>query len=127
MADGLLSSDELAYMRATQAEARPTPATLQRRLTTRTPTGGSVVGWGVAVPIDVRVKQAPDEVPPMLASRYEGGTLSKITLDLVHDVRDGDRVTVSAVEVYEVVSEGAPGAWTTAQIVWARRTVYPAR
>lgn len=126
MAD-LLSSDELAYMRETQAEARPTAATLQRRVTTRTSTGGSTVGWGEAEPVDVRIKQAPDEVPAMLASRYEGGTLSKIVLDLTRDVRDGDRITVSATEVYEVVSEGAPGAWTTAQIVWARRTVYPAR
>lgn len=124
----LLSDADLAYMRATQAEARPTPATLNRRVTTRTSTGGTTSTYEQpGDPIDVRLSAPSDKVPEDLAARYERGDLVKITLDLVYDVRAGDRVTVSATEVYEVVTSGDPDRWTTAQVVWSRRIAYPAR
>lgn len=123
----MLSDEDLAYMRATAADARPTPADLLRRTATRTPTGGTAVGWGDPEPVMVRINGTPDEVPQPLADRFEGGTLVEVTMDLVLDVRAGDRLDVSPTERYEVISDGAPDAWATAQVVFARRTVYPAR
>lgn len=126
MAEGL-TDEELAYMRETQAAHRPTEATLARRVSTRTPGGGTEFTWGEGEPIQVRINSSPDEVPEALASRYSLGALAKASLDLVRDVRAGDRLTVSPTQVYEVVSEGEPDAWSTAQSVWLNRTKYPAR
>lgn len=125
--DDLLSAEDLAYMRATAAEARPTAATLSRRVSVRTPTGGQSDTWDAGQPVDVRLDGSPDKVPEDLAARYERGDLVKITMDQVYDVRDGDRVSVSPTEVYEVVTSGDPDRWATAQVVWARRITYPAR
>lgn len=126
MAD-LLSAEDLAYMRETQAEARPTEAVYQQVTTVRTPTGGTTTGWGDPQPIDVRLDGTPDEVPEPVAARMDGGSLVKVTLDLVRDVRDGDRITVSATEAYEVITDGDPDRWATAQVIYARRVTWPAR
>lgn len=123
----LLNAEDLAYMRATQADARPTAAELARRVTGRTPTGGTTTTYGEAVPVDVRLDAAADEVPETLAARLGTASPVKVVMDLAYDVRDGDRLTVSAVEVYEIVTDGTPDRWATAQIVWAKRTVYPPR
>lgn len=123
----LLTPEDLAYMRATQADARPTPADLLRKVATRTPTGGQAVTYGPAEPVMVRIDGQVDEVPQTLASRFEGGTAYSIAMDLVLDVRDGDHVQVSPTEVYEVVSDGNPDRWATAQNVYARRLTFPAR
>lgn len=126
MAD-LLSWRDLEYMRATQAEARPTGVWLQRYATGRGPGGDRTrVPFGQPVPMAARIWHQPDEVPQVLADRYEGGTLVKIVLDMVLDVRDGDRIT-SGDRSYELVSEGDPDVWSTAQPVWARRLDRPAR
>lgn len=122
-----LTAEELAYMRSTQAEHRPTEATLARRVTTRSPSGGSVDTWGEEQPVQVRIKADKDQVPEALAATYPLAGLARVTLDLVHDVRSGDRLTVSATEVYEVVTDGELDAWTTAQVVWVNRTVRPPR
>lgn len=127
MPDSLLTPEDLAYMRETQASTRPTEADLARKVTVRTPTGGTTSGYPSSEPVAVRITSSPDEVPAVLAAQYEGGTLAKVTMDLVHDVRSGDRLTVSPTEVYEFVSDGTPDEWATAQIAWARRTVHPAR
>jgi len=74
----------------------------------------------------VRIDGRPDEIPANIADRFQGGTAYKITTDLV-DIRAGDRITVSATEVYEVVSEGDTDRWATAQVVWAQRVTFPAR
>lgn len=125
-----LTDAELAYMREVQAEHRPTTATLRRRTATRTATGGSTTGWeapGDGEPVMVRISQAEDEIPEVLASQYAQEGLSKITLDLVSDVRSGDRLDVSAVEGYVLVTDGSNDAWDTAQVVWGRRDLFPAR
>lgn len=125
--DGL-TPEELAYMRQTQAEHRPTEATLSRRTSVRTPSGGSTDSWVPdEAPIDVRIDSAPDEIPEALAARYGIAGLAKATLDLVHDVRSGDRLTVSPEQVYEIVTDGEVDAWTTAQVVWMNRLTRPAR
>ena len=124
----LLSPDDLAYMRATQAEARPTEATLVRRVSTRTSTGGQTDTWpGPGDPVGVRLSGGADQVPEVLAARYAQDDLVKITLDLVYDVRKGDRLLVTDTEAYEVVTSGDPSRWATAQQVWGRRYLYPAR
>src|SRR5690348_14023373 len=112
-----LSAEELAYMRETQAEHRPTEATLQRRTATRSPSGGSVDTWSAGEPVQVRIDSAPDKVPDALASRYGIAGLASISMDLVQDVRAGDRLVVSAAEGYEIVTEGEVDAWATAQTV----------
>lgn len=119
----MLTEDDLAYMRETQAEHRPTAATLQARSEVPDGMGGTTTGnLGNPVPVQVRVAQA-DKVPEVLADRYGVGVVS-VTMDLV-TVQSGDTIRVSATEVYEVVSDGAIGAWTTAQQVLAVRTAWP--
>lgn len=126
MADGLMP-EELAYMRETQAAHRPTEATLSRRVSDRDETGGQVDDWGEGDPVAVRLNSSPDKVPDALANRYGLAGLSKAAMDLVVDVRAGDRLIVSPTETYEVVTEGEPDAWTTAQNVWLNRLTYPPR
>lgn len=123
----MLTDAELAYMRETQAEARPTPATLERRVVARSPSGGQIDTWADPEPVDVRLDGAADDVPEAVASRYDVASLAKVTLDLVTDVRSGDRLTISPVEVYQIVTDGDPDRWATAQVVWANRTIHPAR
>lgn len=126
MAD-LLGPDDLAYMRATQAEARPTPAVLKRRMVVRLADGGSRDSWGPGEPLNVRIDANPDEVPAEAAGRLRGGDAYAITLDLVLDVRSGDHLDVSPAEGYEIVSDGNPDQWATAQTVYARRYLFPTR
>ena len=121
-----LDDDDLAYMREVQAEHRPTAATLSLRTAVPDGAGGRTLGWGAGEPVAVRIDGTPDKVPEAVSARLEGGTAVKITMDLL-DVRSGDRLTVSASEVYEVISDGDPDAQATAQVVWARRIVFPAR
>lgn len=124
----LLSDDDLAYMRATQAEARPTLGNLLRKAATRSPTGGTVEGWGDPEPVTVRIDGGQDEVPTELAGRLEGGTGYQITIHHALDIRDGDKLEMDpATEVYEIITDGDPDRWATAQTVWARRLVFPAR
>lgn len=127
----LLTPEDLAYMRETQSEARPTSAVLLRMGTGRT-VGGEprAVVVGVPEPLHVRLWATPDEIPQVLADRYEGGTLVKLALDLLHDVRQGDQLAIPADAPqanYELVSEGEPDEWATAQLVWARRLDRPTR
>lgn len=128
MAD-LLSPEDLAYMRSTQAEARPTTMVLQRYRLGRGPGGDRVsVAHGEPEPLAARVWHEPDDVPAVLADRYEGGTLCKVHMDQVHDVRDGDRlVDAGTGHSYELVSDGEPDAWATSQPTWARRLDRPER
>lgn len=117
-----LTDEDLAYMRETQAEHRPTQATLVRRTETPDGMGGTTYTNGEPTPVAIRVAQAED-VPEVLADRYGAGIVT-ITMDLAI-VTSGDRITVSPTEAYEVVSDGAIGEWTTAQVVLAVRTAWP--
>lgn len=120
-----LSPEELAYMRQTQAEARPRAADLVRVDRGRTPTGGQVAVLTDPEPTRVRVSSGPEAVPQVIAARYERDTLATITLDMLADVRDGDSIVMGPTEAYEVVSVGTTDEWATAQQVIARRTVWP--
>lgn len=117
-----LNDGDLAYMRETQAEHRPTAATFQSRTEVLDGMGGTTTSAGAPQPIQVRVAPAED-IPEVAADRYGLGVVS-ITLDLV-PVTAGDTIRVSATEAYEVVSDGAIGEWTTAQQVLAVRTAWP--
>lgn len=119
-----LTDEDLAYMRETQADHRPTAATLVPRIEASDGMGGTTPSDGEPQPVDIRVSQA-DEVPDTVADRY-GPNVLTIVLDLV-PVRSGDSIRVSATEWYEVVSDGDQGEWTTAQVVYAVRTRWPAR
>ncbi len=120
----MLTDDELAYMREVQAEHRPTPATLNAFSRTADGMGGKTDSWGAGEPIMVRIDAGPDALPRAAAARYEG-PLAMITMDLI-DVRAGSRITISATEVYQVVSEGDTDRWATAQQVVAKRIAFPA-
>lgn len=134
MAD-LLTQADLAYMRETQAESRPTTLVLQRIRSQRSASGDSTrAPVGVAELLQARVWDTPDEVPQALADRFEGGTLVKMSIDIVPDVRSGDLLATATPDgslgvdpSYVLVSDGEPDEWATAQIVWARRTDRPAR
>lgn len=117
-----LTDEDLAYMRETQAEHRPTQATLVRRAEVPDGMGGTTYEDGDPQPVAIRVSPAED-VPEVLADRYGAG-LQSVTLDLV-PVSSGDSIRVSSTEAYEVVSDGAIGEWTTAQNVLAVRTSWP--
>lgn len=127
MSDDLLTAEELAYMRETQAEARPTPATLERRVTVRTPTGGQSDTWTAGEAVTVRLDGSPDSIPAAVAARYDVATLTKVVMDLAPDVRSGDRLTVTPTEVYQFVTDGEPDRWATAQVCYANRQTYPTR
>lgn len=118
----MLDAEDLAYMRETQADARPTAASLVPRTESPDGMGGTDTQDGTPRPVMVRVAQA-DRVPEPLASRYGVGVVT-ITLDLTV-VTSGDAIRVTPTEAYEVVSDGAIGVWTTAQQVYAVRTVWP--
>lgn len=122
-----LSDEELAYMRETQAEHRPTAATFDRRTTVRSKDGGMVDAWTGAEPIQVRLDAGKDSIPTALAEQYGLASLTKIVLDQARDIRSGDRVTVSPSEVYQVVTDGDPDRWATAQVVYGVRQTFPAR
>lgn len=123
-----LTDADLRYMRETQAAHRPTAGTLFRKTTTRTATGGHTTGYEMTgTPVDVRLDGTPDKVPAALGGQFEGSTLTKIVMDLLVDVRAGDRLSVSATEGYELITDGEPDRWATAQVVWARRYLHPAR
>lgn len=116
----MLTTDDLAYMRATQADTRPTQAQLYARTETSDGMGGRTTAEAAPVLIQVRLHD-PDDVPDDLADRYGTPALVKIVADLV-PIASGDRVkALTTGESYQVVSEGDPGEWATAQVVWAVR------
>lgn len=134
MTEPLLDDEALAYMRATQAVALPTPATLRRVVRSRTATGGTTTTHDTGASVMVRVDANPDEVPQVLAAQWTGGTLAKVTTTLDLDVRDGDlfmvttaREGLTTTTSYEVVTDGEQDTWATAQIVWTRRLDRPVR
>lgn len=120
----MLTDADLAYMRSTQAEHRPTAAFLESFSRTPDGYGGTTEGWNSpGDPIMVRIDAGPDAIPAAVAARYDG-PLAMITMDLI-DVRAGSRVWVSATEVYQVVSEGDTDRWATAQRVVTKRIAFP--
>lgn len=122
-----LTEADLGYMRQVQAEHRETSADLSRQTLASDGSGGRTRTWGANIPVMVRVNSNPDEIPTNLADRFQAGTAAQISMDLTQDVRSGDRLTVSATEVYELVSEGVPDRWATAQVVWAQRITFAPR
>lgn len=122
----LLDADDLAYMREAQTETRPTAAELRRRSQGPTPSGGRGDTWQDPEPVDVRLDGKESNVPDAVTAILGSTEPVKVTMDLV-EVRAGDTITVSATEVYQVVTDGDPDDWATAQIVWAKRIVWPVR
>lgn len=114
----MLTPEDLAYMRETQAEARPTTASLRRTTSVSDGAGGRKTVQADPEPIAVRIAHA-DAVPAVVAEKY-GPEAVQITLDLVA-VASGDVIVVSPGESYKIVSDGSLGEWTTAQVVAAVR------
>lgn len=122
----LLDDEDLAYMRETQAETRPTAATL-RRVTASVPDG---MGGhqrqrsGSPEPIQVRVVRynsvaSGGDIPTDIAAQYKASDLVRLVTDLVA-MGPGDLIVeTEAGTTYQVVSDPNAGDWTTAQIVWA--------
>lgn len=122
----MLSAEDLAYMRETQAETRPTEAELLRRVQGPTPSGGRADTWQDPEPIMVRLDGQEKNVPEKVTAVVGSGKAVKVVMDLV-EVRSGDLIRVSPVEEYQVVTDGDPDQWATAQIVWTRRIKEPPR
>lgn len=121
----MLDPEDLAFMRETQAEARPTPAELIRVTQGTTPSGGRGNNRAEPVPVNVRLDGRDQEVPAQVTALVGGGKAVKVTMDLV-EVRSGDIIRVGVAE-YQVVTDGDPDEWATAQVVWARQTKAPPR
>lgn len=114
----MLTEDDLAYMRETQALVRPTEATV-RVATPGGPDGmgGRLpAGLGEPQPIQVRVDDNPD-VPADIAGRYDVPVV-KVVADLL-DLPPGSVITVPGKGDYRVVTLARVDEWTTAQIVYA--------
>ena len=120
----MMTEADLAYMREVQAAFRPTAANLQSRTSGPDGMGGRTDGYGADQPIMVRIDGSPEAIPTEIAGRYQGGSLVMVTADLVM-LRSGDRIVVSATEVYQIVSDGDPDRWATAQQVVAERVAFP--
>lgn len=126
----LLTPEDLAYMRETQAETRPTEAILFPATSQSDGMGGrtSTVSNADAdgQPIQVRVNDGndatqSDDIPQDLAGRYGTTNLYKFVTDLVM-IQPGDRIRVVATSrLYEVVSDQETQEWSTAQVVWCVR------
>lgn len=117
----MLTGEDLVYMRETQAQAREVPAVLTgwetgARDALGEPGRVSLPG----VPLMVRLDGTPDVVPVSVAGRLTGGDAVKIVTDLV-PVRAGDVLYVGTDEAYEVLTDGDPDRWATAQVVFGRR------
>lgn len=116
----LITDEDLAYMRETQAEARPTEATAR----IATPGGSDGMGGTTAAtlsaaqPIQVRLDDDPD-VPADMAGKYDV-PLVKMVTDLV-DLPAGSRIDIPGKGSYTVVSTYVVTEWTTAQVIWAHR------
>lgn len=121
----LLSPDDLAYMRETQADARPTEAQLRRRTQGATPSGGRADTWSEPVPVNVRLDGNESNVPATVVAAVGGGKAVRVTMDLV-EVRSGDTLTIGQA-VFQVVTDGDPDEWATAQVIWAKQIKHPGR
>jgi hypothetical protein len=122
----LLTPEELAYLRQSQDDARPTPAVLRRRVQGTTASGGRANSYAADVPVTVRLDNTERRVPAQVTAIAGAGKAVKITMDLV-ECQSGDLIKVSETEVYEQVTDGDPDQWATAQVIWAKRTVSPRR
>lgn len=123
----LLDDDDLAYLRETQAEVRPTVAALVRITQGVTPSGGRGDVRAEPVPIRVRLDgQEQSSLPQAVAAVVGSAKAVKIAMDML-ETRTGDIIWVSATEEYQVITEPDPDRWRTAQIVWTKRVKSPAR
>lgn len=122
----MLTEDELAFMRETQADARPTEAELVRVTQGRTPSGGRGNTYADPEPIRVRLDGQEKRVPNVVAAVIGSDKPVKVTMDMV-DVRVGDIIRVAPGEEYQVITGADPDRWQTAQVVWTKRTKEPAR
>lgn len=122
----MLTPEDLAYMRETQTETRPTEAELKRRVQGTTASGGRSDTYQDPVLVNIRLDGRETTVPDQVTAIVGSAKAVKITMDLV-EVRSGDVIVVSPTEEYQVVTDGDPDEWATAQVVWARRTKDPKR
>lgn len=122
----MLSEAELAYMRETQAQDRPVEASLRRRVQGTSASGGRVDTFQAPELVAIRLDGKESNAPASVLAVIGGGKPIKITMDLV-EVRSGDTLEVSATEVYQVVTDGDPDRWATAQVIWAKRIKWPVR
>lgn len=132
----LLDDADMAYMRETQAGARPTAAN-HYPFSDKVPDGmgGHVTGWPAlddGAPVQVRIVRvndntSSDNTPRDLAARFGATDLLKVVVDLV-EVKAGDLLhDLDRDRWYELVSDAETQEWTTAHIVWAVRTDKRAR
>lgn len=114
-----LTPDDLAFMRETQAEARPTEAELIRVTQGATASGGRGETRAEPVPVNVRLDGKEKAVPNVVAAVIGSAKAVKVAMDMV-PVSVGDIIRVGTAE-YQVITGSDPDEWATAQIVWAKR------
>lgn len=115
----MLTPEDLAYMRETQGEARPTEAALIRVTQGATPSGGRGETRADPVPIQVRLDGKEKAVPNVVAAVIGSAKAVKVTMDLV-PVKVGYIIAVDS-EEYQVITQPDPDRWATAQVIWTKR------
>lgn len=124
----LLDDGDVAYMRETQADVRPTAADFYP-WSDRVPDGlgGHITGFpdlDDGQPVQVRIVRvndntSSDDLPSDLAGKYGASDLRKVAMDLV-TVKAGDLLhDLDRDRWYELVSGVETQEWTTAHITWA--------
>jgi hypothetical protein len=121
----LLDAEDLAYMRETQTEARPTEGLLLRRTQGVTASGGRGNTYAEPEPIGVRLDGKESSIPAQVVALVGKQKAVKLVVDLM-EVRSGDQIKVGGA-IYEVVTDGDPDEWATAQVIWAKQTQAPPR
>lgn len=121
----MLTDDDLAYMRETQAETRPTEAGLIRMTQGTTPSGGRGNTAADPEPIQVRLDGKEKAVPQVVTALVGSAKAVKVVMDMV-DVRVGDIIRVGATD-YQVITDPDPDEWATALVVWTKKVKGPAR
>jgi hypothetical protein len=121
----LLDAYDLAYMRETQAEARPTEAELVRMTQGTTPSGGRGNVPATPEPIQIRLDGKEKAIPQVVTALAGSAKPVKVVMDMV-DVRGGDIIRVGATD-YQVITDPDPDEWATALVVWTKKVKGPAR
>lgn len=114
----LLSANDLADMRATQADARPDTCTISRPSRTYTGPGTadptySDLATGVAVRISLRREQP---VETGIAAAVQGRIWWQASLPYDQAIDRDDRVVISGT-TYEVIGILSAGSWMTDKMV----------
>lgn len=117
----MLTSAELKEMRNTQIRALPGSCTILRKNLVDDDAGGFVESWeNIADGVPCRLSPEGGADESVVASRFQGRVLRRLTLEYDQKIHNEDRV-VFGDSVYEVVGVDDGAEWETARRVLLAR------